>query len=484
MSGQPEEKMMPDNSMSRRQLFLAGGVAAGAELLRRGVHLAPASAKHVMSFIGEYATHGAYISSFVQGDVAIDLAVSTFPDMRDYTLVGEQPAAADSIVRHDLNGGLMPGTQYYARLVAQGRMFGRQLSFRTGVADAEPADMLIALVSCQRLSGSAEPSQLGWQHLLNVAPDMLLHMGDYGYWGGQLGSGDLYTRHIDKYVKQTTRLPAMRALIESLSSLIQVSDHETSVNGGDNYHDPKTGHALEAYFRLMPFRSFDDPRRRSRFLTRKLTTNVRLISPDFRSLDRSPGAWPDDAAKTAYGEIQFELVRAALRAPEPVKIILSDPGCSPADAPASPGDPQTIDKWCNYQDAFQKMADVIRYEKTVDGGPILVDVWSGDRHMLGRLSQANNPWGPFDVLTSSGMEQVALELQPGELYDQVFGERTGPGQHVKQHMEIALTDDKVGTITRVARGIDDFTGTEVIHSMKTWSYSAGDHTGRVSRARA
>lgn len=38
------------------------------------------------------------------------------------------------------------------------------------------------------------------------------------------------------------------------------------------------------------------------------------------------------------------------------------------------------------------------------------------------------------------------------------------------HTEIPLTDDKLGTITRVASGIDDYTGTEVVHSEKTWTY--------------
>ena len=212
----------------------------------------------------------------------------------------------------------------------------------------------------------------------------------------------------------------------------------------------------------MPFRSFDDPTGRSRFLTRKLTTNVRLISPDYRSLDRSPAAWPDDANKTAYGDFQFELLRSALKAPEPLKIILSDPGCSPADAPADPNDLHLRDKWCNYQTAFQRMVDVIRNERTVDDQPIVVDIWSGDRHVLGCLSEANNTWGPFDVLTSSRIDQLALNPEPGELYDQVFGQKVRKHQSVKQHMEIRLTDDKSGTITRVAQGVDDVTGTQVL----------------------
>ena len=423
-----------------------------------------------MSFIGEYAVDGAYITSVVAGDAHVDLALSTSPDMSGSTLVGAQTPDGDSIVRHDLAGGLAPGTQYYAQLVVGGEMFGRRLSFRTQVADADPASLLIALVSCQRQAQQADPSQLGWRRLRRVEPDLLLHLGDYGYWGGKLKGHDAYPSHITKYVEHTIGLPKMRTVMESMSSLVQVSDHETTKYNEDNYDDPVTRHALNAYFRLMPFRSFDDPTGRSRFLTRKLTTNVRLISPDFRSLDRSPGSWPDNADKTAYGAFQFELLRSALKAPEALKIILSDPGCSPADAPANPGDLRTLDKWCNYQTAFQQMADVIRHEQTVDGKPIVVDVWSGDRHLLGCLQEENNPWGPFDVLTSSGIDQVAIALEPGERYDQVFGAKTHKHQQVKQHMEVELTDDKAGTITRVARGIDDLTGDQVVYSEKTWGF--------------
>jgi PhoD-like phosphatase len=422
-----------------------------------------------MSLIGEYETHGAYVTSLVTGSAMIDLALSSYPDMSRRILVGAQKPDADAIVRHDLAGALQPGTRYYARLMADGKVFGRSLSFRTAAAAGVPSNTLVALVSCQRNAESAG-TPLGWLRLTESQPDLLLHMGDYGYWGGHLSAREGYTAHVAKYVDQTTGLPAMQRVLESVSSLIQVSDHEVSANGGDTWNDPLTAHALRAYFRLMPFRSFDDATSRSRFLTRKIDENIRLIAPDFRSLDRSPGSWPDTDTKSAYGEHQFQLVRAALRAPEPLKIILSDPGATPADPPSDPGDPRYRDKWCNYQSAFQRMVDVIRHERTVDDQPIRVDMWSGDRHMLGYVSEANNPWGPFDVLTSSGIDQDALALEPGEQYDRVFGNKTGKGQTVKQHMEITLRDDKAGTISRLARGIDDLSGADVIYAEKSWSY--------------
>ena len=115
---------MSDPTLNRRQLLQSGGVAAGALLLPR--FKLDAVGQTLMSFIGEYASDGAFVASVVNADVPIDLAVSTFPDLRDYTLVGAQVPGTDFMVRHDL-AGLTPGTQYYARLVASGTLFGPQV---------------------------------------------------------------------------------------------------------------------------------------------------------------------------------------------------------------------------------------------------------------------------------------------------------------------------------------------------------------------
>ncbi|MGI8901451.1 MAG: hypothetical protein ACR2HA_11110 [Nocardioides sp.] len=462
---------MTTRTLTRRRLLETGAVATGAVLLGSTRATAAPPVKHVFSLIGEFSRYGAYLASMVDGSLPIDLAVSTFPDFSNRRLVGEQSPAADSIYRHDLAGMLTPGTQYYARLVARGTMFGRVIAFRTQVADASPMHLRIALVSCQRNAYNTDRLPLGWNRIKVFGPDLLLHGGDFGYWGGLLSAIDPYTTHIAKYARQLTGVHAMRDVLEAVCSLIQVSDHELSPNGGDTFNDPITATALEAYFRLMPYRTFDDVTQRSRFLTRRLGTNVRLVAPDFRSLDRSPGAWVDHASKTAWGAVQFALFRAAMKQPEALKIILSDPGASPANTPADPSDPRLIDKWCNYQSAYQAFSDVIRNELTVNGKPIRADVWSGDRHVIGCLGEANNPWGPFDVLTSSGIDEEANALEDGELYDQVYGYKTGRGINVvKQHMEIDLFDDKVGTITRTASGIDDITGRVVVTSKKRWSY--------------
>ena len=120
----------------------------------------------------------------------------------------------------------------------------------------------------------------------------------------------------------------MRDVLESVCSLIQVSDHDTGTDNGDTYDNPITAVALDAYRRLMPFRTFDDASLNSRFLTRSLGTNVLLISPDFRSLDRSPGAWPDDESKTAYGDYQFSLLVAAPRGPRHSRSCCPTPGAT------------------------------------------------------------------------------------------------------------------------------------------------------------
>ena len=439
----------------------------------------------MFSLIGEFSTDGAYVSSMVNGPDAtfVDLAISSTPDMLQADLVGAQPVGpTDRMVHHDLGGMLSPGTQYYARLVASGQQFGRTLSFRTQVADSSEMHLRIALLSCQQSADEANLSQPGWAAVKRYRPDLVLHGGDFGYWGGTLTAASPYQRHIQEYAAQLKGLHRMRAVLEGGSSLIQVSDHETSLNNGDNYHDAVTAVALRAYFRLMPFRAFGDPSGRSRFLTRKLGTNVRLIAPDFRSLDRSLGGSVDTPDKTAWGKGQFALFVAAMRQPEALKIILSDPGASPADAPRRPNQPNTLDKWCNYQFAYQAMSDVVRNTLTIDGKPIQAEVWSGDRHLVGCLYEANNAWGPFDVLTSSGIDQHALPLQPGETYDQAFGYNNDKSVKVAQHMEIDLYDDKAGKITRIASGIDDYTGDEVVHCEKTWNYGGQAQARRAEPA--
>ena len=406
------------------------------------------------------------------GGGPVDLAFSTNSDMRDYMLAGAQPSSADCMYHHDLAGRLQPGTQYYAKPVVAGSMVMEQtLRFRTLPSDSDPTHLRIALLSCQRQYWEADPTQLGWANILRYDPDLVLHLGDFGYWGAHLSPTDPYVKHIACYRDQLVGLPVMRSVFQDLSSLIQVSDHETSRNDGNTFNNPKTATALRAYFRMMPWRTFDDPTGRSRFLTRKLGENIRLISPDFRSLDRSLEGEPDTPAKTAYGQNQFDLLVEALRQPEPLKILISDPGCAPAAAPRRPKESHLSDKWCNYQSAYQAMVDVIENETTVTGGPITVDVWSGDRHMLGITKAVDNSWGNFDVLTSSSIDQDALELETGETYTAVYGNRVAPGRHPnKVHMEIDLDDDKAGLITRTVRGIDNVTNEVVLEDVQTWSY--------------
>jgi hypothetical protein len=459
--------------LSRRQVLQLGGLAAGTCLVPRLRHAGgSASARHVLSLIGDCSTVGAVISTVAYGGMPLDLAVSPFPDFRNAFLLGDQQPSTDNVYRHDLNNRLMPGQRYYARLMSRGKPFGRSMAFRTSVTNSTPMSLRIALLSCQRNADTTDGSQLGWAGVKAYQPDLLLHGGDVGYWGGGVSASDPYTKHIEHYCRQFDGLPLMRDVLESCASLIQVSDHETSMNDGDNWQDPVTAHALQAYFRMMPYRSFDDPTRSSRFLTRRLGPNVRLISLDFRSLERSPAGLPDNALKRAFGLAQFAQFRNALRAPEALKIVLSDPGCAPADAPDDPDDYRRRDKWCNYQTAYQEWVDVVRNELTTDGKPIQVDVWSCDRHLLGITKAVDNRWGPFDVLTSSGIDQDANGLEPGETYTTVYGDRKDSHRDLKVHMEIDLTDEKAGTITRTVRGVDDITGAVVMSDTRVWGYAA------------
>ena len=234
-------------TLGRRQFFQVGGVTAAGLLLPRltGAATSQPVVKHVFSFIGEFSTDGAFVSSMLTGPDAgtVDLALSRDPGMGQATFVGQQPVhPLDHMVHHDLGGLLQPGTQYFARLAVGSKMFGRMLAFRTQVADDERMDLQIVLTSCQRNWGKVT-MQKGWDAVRAYGPDLLLHMGDFGYWGNSLRATTPYVTHILKYASQLSGILSMRAALETCCSLIQVSDHETSGNNGDNHEDPITATA-------------------------------------------------------------------------------------------------------------------------------------------------------------------------------------------------------------------------------------------------
>lgn len=435
---------------------------------------------HVLSLIGETSPAGALVSSMVFNAATADLALSQAADMSGATFLGAEAADADGLLRHAVSG-LTPATQYYAQLAkTDGTLFGDQVAFRTLPEPGQPIDMRIALMSCQQSAGPdlAEPV---WQDLLSWDPDLVVHGGDFGYWGGTLIGADGYQSQLSAYQGQFQRLPVMRRALMGRPSLIQVSDHETSGNNGDNYNDPATAAALTAYQKLMPVASYGDTRDsiRGRFLARSLGANMRLISLDFRSLDRSPGAWqdgaiqPDGSTKTALGQAQMDWLYTELKRPETLKILLSDPAWGPATPPPYPVPNSYLDKWCNYQTEQQTIAGWVTNELTDSGTPINVDFWGNDRHLLGYLAGANNPLGGFPVLCGSGIDQHALPLMAGEMYDQMFGANTNKTIPVKHYMRIELHDDGLRFITRKVTGFDTISNTPKVEATDTWEYRGG-----------
>lgn len=430
---------------------------------------------HVMTMIGDIAPDGAVLSSMVFNEAVAALAVSESTDMLSATYFGAQAVDADAIVKH-VASGLMPATQYYAQLVASdGTLFGDPLAFRTMPDLGQPIAMKVALVSCQQ-SKDPDPTEPVWQDVLDWDPDLVLHGGDFGYWGGSLTGDDDYQSQLAAYQQQFQRLPTMRQVLMTRPSLIQISDHETSGNNGDNYNDPVTAAALTAYQKLMPIATYADVRVpiRGRFVARNLGTNIRLISLDFRSLDRSPGAWQDGSTKTALGQEQMDWLHTELTRPETLKILLSDPAWGPANAPSYPIPNAYLDKWWNYGTEQQTIADWITNERTVSGTPINVDFWGNDRHLLGYLAGANNELGGFPVLCGSGIDQHALPLMAGELYDQMFGANSDKTTPVKHYMRIDLNDDGFEYITRTATGFDTISNSIVITATTDkWAYGGG-----------
>ena len=198
---------VPD--LSRRELLALGGVAAGGLLLPANQEpKGKLKAHHVFSLIGEFSIDGGYVSSKVAGRDAtnVDLAVSVYPDMSNAVFVGAQPVdPTTGLVRHDMDGLLTPGSQYYARLAVESAFFGRILTWRTQAADPDQMNLRIALLSCQRIASTATKGEPGWAAIKAYEPDLLLHGGDFGYWDGYYAAADPYTKHVAAYATQILR---------------------------------------------------------------------------------------------------------------------------------------------------------------------------------------------------------------------------------------------------------------------------------------
>jgi hypothetical protein len=348
----------------------------------------------------------------------MDLAVSTQADMTDSTLVGVQTIDDDNLVHH-IVGGQSPSTVYYTQpATSTGTRFGEVSRIKTLPASTGDWSLKIMLGSCQT-NAIGSVTQLAWTDILDWEPDLLMHVGDWGYWGGSIAATAPYTRDLEKYRLSMAGLPAMRHAMQSAPlGSVCISDHELCDNGdppGGMFNSPHSKRELTAFQKLMPIRAWGDTRdpRLGRYYSYDLGSSVRVITLDFRTPDRSISTMPDGPDKKMLGDTQMTWLFATLDRSR-VNLICFESNWLATPYPANTG-AVSADKAWNYYHDQQIIADFIT------SGGYQVAWLGGDRHYIGYLSGTSNTLGGFPCYLGSGFEKFGLPLSDGEALTWQYG---------------------------------------------------------------
>jgi hypothetical protein len=442
-------------NLTRRTVLGWGAAVAVARIFRRRTGRSRTARQIVPAFIlsGGANAHGILVHSTLSPadtDARVDLAVWRADGTGQPTLVGEQVADGDAIVRHRVVG-MEPDTAYYARLVDQGEQVGERVRFKTLPALGRSWTRSIAVVSCQ--SNLVDPSctDLAWRDLLAWGPDDVWHLGDWGYWGGSIPGHASYKEDLAWYRRCLRIQPTIRRAIQAADlNVVTISDHELSTNGDPpgGIHDcPQSIRELVAFQKLFPVRAYGDTRRprRGRYYFFDIGSAVRVIVTDFRSPDRSNIGRPDGPMKTMFGATQLAWLLDRLDSSRVNLIVnetswLADPDGRPTDKP-----------WTYFHEQ-----NVIASH--IQNGGFKVAWIGGDRHYLGYLKGADdgsgvyNTLGGFPCYISSGTAKNQLELAPGELMTWQFGAGSD-GRPVCGYLRLVLGyDHETRVVTLQAHG--------------------------------
>lgn len=455
-------------------------------------------------------TQSIIITSAFTGITSVKMAYSTAADMSGHSLTAAVTVTANQLTKHTISG-LADGTHYYYQpATAAGTLFGDIGQFQTKPAPGAPVDMSIILTSCQSSKGGQghyDVSEPAWHKMQDLGPhDLVIQQGDFGYWGLTLHASGTTGGQILKYAHQLAAFDRMRDVIMKSATILQRSDHEYSRDNGDSnaagQYGPIVRTMIDAALEMMPVdpATWGDTRtpKQGLWYAWKASDNIRFIVTDFRSLERTLQSVDDGPDKTALGSTQLAWLQTQLQQSETLKVVLNDNAWGPAASTAVLGTQQAHqDKWWCYQNEAAAIATMCNTLTTVDGNPINVDYWGGDRHVLGWLAAANNVLAdgttcPFDVITASGADKDGLFPVAGEKYDEVFGFTVLQDDvtEVRQFGHIQLSDDGAGTITRVFDGWNCATDPYVLYTpqtyapvkvidgkTKTWSYDTGGGGG-------
>jgi hypothetical protein len=419
------------------------------------------------------------------------VGVSTSADMSGMTLSASATVDSLSIVQHTITG-LTADTQYYVQpATVGGVLFGEVAKVKT-LKTSGAYTMKIMLGSCQDNGDESPGISLVYQDILDWAPDSNFHLGDWGYWGGNInGTTDGPDKDIDKYRNSTAAKPSYRAAMQAAGlGAVCISDHELYDNGdynndtnpnGGHYGDPGAGafgspmseRELLAFQALMPIRSsqYGDVRatRKHRGYSYDIGTKVRVIVVDFRSPERSNIGDTDGAGKTMLGATQLAWLLATLSTTR-LNILAWE---SAWLANAATGPSNRDDKPWSYRHEQQTIVDKINATGPYAGGSTYqVAYFGGDRHYVGYLAAGSNTLGGFPCWIGSGWYKNSLTLNAGEVMTwQVGAGRTDSAKTpVCGYMQITLTYDGTNQVTISGKG------RAVTDATITASYDAGTDT--------
>lgn len=371
----------------------------------------------------------------------IRLAVSSTQDMSNIVaIVGPVTSDSDALARFPVTGlpelaGVV--TQYFCQAMEPSTttLFGEVFGGWTRMSDVE-ADYSFDIVLGSCLSGGEFVGPYGSQKALCDAADLnaplLLHLGDWGYWGQSIKwtDGDDYTKDLGKYITSMNHpaLTQLRRLVHGANIEACISDHELHNNGdgitdpqdpdydGDAhgaYECPHTIRQMTAHKKLFPVAVWGDgasgTSHRGYYID--LAPHVRLVVSDFRSPQRdqySDGTGDQDPDNTQMWGADQEtwLFEDAFDVDEHTVILFVN---ETAWWRRATGD-NTEDKPASYLVAQGRFMDRLKGTGAYAGYPPIIDrfVWlGGDRHYCGYLSRSDATDG-FPQFIGSGFCKNSL----------------------------------------------------------------------------
>jgi len=330
------------------------------------------------------------------GDFRYAVQYATSRDFENASVTPEQTAQK----RHDYTlvfeiDGLEPGTRYFYRLLAEGRVSKYQRDRLPASFETPPEEhgrFRVATGSCARAQASG--LQPIWDVVSRLEPDLFFWTGDNIY-------GDALDPDI--LAEEYRRQREVRSIIPVLAHVPQLAtwdDHDYGLNNHDRT-SPGKRDALRVFKRYWPNPSYGLPD------TAGIFFSYGYRGVDFFFIDnryhRDPNKAPNGPGKTMLGDAQFEWLVDGLERSEAVfKVIVSGSGFNSAKGP-------TGDAWSAFLHERDRLFNEIA-ERGING----VVLFSGDTHAaeLNRIESPHPLGYPFYEIASSPLAQEPTSSRP------------------------------------------------------------------------